>query len=252
MNSLIKKIFLIIAVAVLSIGFTVNAAESVSLDLPEEFYIHSQNPEKVSEILNIEEKELSAYCMNNSILFLAVNDDNSKQIRVSVGENEFSNSVVNVSNLSDDKISHLAPDISGIEDVRGEVVNLNGQKFLVIGTKSEDSGGEYILTQYITVADRQIIVLSFYNNASADSDYIKDVFESFSCPIFINNKTEAKINIMLVFVPIAFICFLVACIGLAVSIVLDIRKHKEKYAEEDYIEDEENPNESLKNTEQSQ
>jgi len=240
MTSLIKKIFLIITIAVLSIGFTVNAAEPVSLDLPEEFYIHSKKPEKVAEILNLKEKELSDYCMNNSILFLAVNGDNSKQIRVSVGENEFSNSVVNISNLSDDKISYLAPDIAGIEGIRGKTVNLNGQKFLVIQTKSKDSGGEYILTQYITVAARQIVVLSFYNDLSVDTGYIENVFKSFSSPIFIDDNSEARINVMLILVPIAFIVFLIACVGLAVSVILDIKKHKEEYDEEEYYEEEEN------------
>ena len=53
---------------------------------------------------------------------------------------------------------------------------------------------------------------------------------------------------MLVLIPLIFIVFLLACVGLAVSIFLDIKKHKEKYdQEEELIESEE-----TENTENSQ
>ena len=240
MNSLIKKLFLIITVLVLSFGITVSAEEPVSLNLPNEFFIHSKNPQKVADIFNMDATSLTDYCVNNNIMFLAVDSKNTKQIRITVSENEFSNKISNISNMSDDKITYLAPDITGIPDVKGEAVNLNGQKFLLVQTKSKDSGGEYILTQYITVAEKQNVVLSFYNSASTDTDYTEEVFKSFTSPMFINNKPEAKINIMLILVPIAFIVFLIACVGLAVSVLLDIKKHKEKYEEmEEYEESEE-------------
>lgn len=220
-----KKLILIFTLITFCFNISVSADDTVSLSVPKEFYVHSENPEKLSEILGMSVDELNSYCESNSIFYLAVNGNNSKQIRVTTGENDFSNGVVNLSNLTDDKIISLAPDIVGIEGIRGDVVKLDGQKFLKVEMKSSDSGGDYILTQYITVAHRQNIVLSFYS--SDDTDYIDSVFESFTSPLFITEKTDNN-SMLSIVVPVATVAFLIICVGLALSIIIELKIQKSK------------------------
>lgn len=220
-----KKLILIFSLIVFCINITVSADDTVSLSVPKEFYVYSENPEKLSEILGMSVDELNSYCESNSIFYLAANGDNSKQIRVATGENDFSNGVVNLSNLTDDKIISLAPDIAGIEGIRGDVVSLSGQKFLKLEMKSTDSGGDYILTQYITVAHRQNIVLSFYSGD--DTDYIDLVFESFTSDLFITEKTDNN-SLLSIVIPVATVAFLIICVGLALSIIIELKIQKSK------------------------
>lgn len=220
-----KKLILIFSLIVFCFNITVSADDTVSLSVPKEFYVYSENPEKLSEILGMTVDELNSYCESNSIFYLAANGDNSKQIRVATGENDFSNGVVNLSNLTDDKIISLAPDIAGIEGIRGDVVSLSGQKFLKLEMKSTDSGGDYILTQYITVAHRQNIVLSFYSGD--DTDYIDLVFESFTSDLFITEKTDNN-SLLSIVIPVATVAFLIICVGLALSIIIELKIQKSK------------------------
>ena len=246
----IKKWVITLVVLILSLNFTVSAKDAVSLEVPKDFCVYSKEPQKTAEILGMTETELKEYCVNGSVLYLAVDKDNSRQIRVTVGDTAFSSSVVNISELTDDKIESLAPEISGFDGVKGEAVSLNGQKFLKVELQSEDDGGEYFLTQYITVAEKQNIVLSFYTDSDADTDYIEDTFATFSCPMFVNEKDEEKVSILLVIVPIVVVGFVIACIGIIVSLVLDVKKNGND--EEDFIDDTDSVGGEDLNTEESE
>lgn len=237
MISLLKKFILVLTLLVLSLEIVVSAENIINLTAPDGFFVHSQNPEKLSDILNISENELSEYCAENNILYLAVDSDNSRQIRITTDESSFSNSIVNLSHITDDKIISLAPEISGINGVRGETVDIKGQKFLKIQVQSSDSGGDYILTQYITVADRKNFTISFYSNSDADLKFIEKTLDSLSSPLFATAKEET--NILFIIVPIATIALLVVCLGLASSIIIDIKKQKENAEEFEEEADEE-------------
>lgn len=233
----IKKIILIAFVLIFCLNVTAFAQSSISFSLPGGFYSYSEAPKKVAEILKTTENELNSYCLDNSILYLAVDASNNRQIKVTVNDNSFSNSVINISNLTDDKIKSLAKEITGLKDVKGEVVKLDGQKFLKVQLESEDSGGKYILTQYITTASKQNITISFTNGYDTDTDYVEEIFGSVKSPLFSDSTDDSdKTSVMLIVIPIAAIAFLLICIGLGVSVILDIRKNKED-DEEDSEED---------------
>ena len=234
---MLKKFILVLTMLVLSLNFTVSAENIISLTAPDGFLVHSKNPEELSKILKMNENELSEYCADNNILYLAVDSDNSRQIRITTSESSFSNSIINLSHITDDKIISLAPEISGIDGVRGETVSINGQKFLKIQVQSADSGGDFILTQYITVADRQNFIISFYSDADADLKFIEKSLYSLSSPLFA--KAEEKTSILFVIIPVATVALLVVCLGIAASIIIDIKKQKENAEEPEEEIDEE-------------
>ena len=244
MTKIIKRLVIVLVVLLLAGTLSVSA-ETVSLKLPDGFYDYSKEPSKTAEILSMTETELSEYCAQKNVVLLAVDEENARQIRVTVGETGFSNSLVNLSELTDDKIKSLAPEISGFDGVKGEVVSLGAQKFLKVNLHTQDDGGEYYLTQYITVAQRQNIILSFYTDTAVSTDYISDVFESFSSKMFLGdeeqddkNDEQKTVNLLLVVVPIVLFGFLAASIGIVVSLIIDVKKNG-NFSDDDFEDDEE-------------
>ena len=183
-KNLFKSIVLILAMLSVTFSVTVCAETDlskeandalydkgiVSVEMDNTFSIFPEDAKALSGIFKRSEDEIEAYCKQNNVVYLAADNDNSRQIRITLYTSDFANSVVNISGMSDDKIIASAADIVGTDGVRGEVINKNGQKFFKLQRPFRDSGGEYILTQYFTVAERQNVVLSFYNSLNVNID----------------------------------------------------------------------------------
>ena len=224
---LLKKILLsLVLLCFFSSLFIVKAEETAKATIEPygEFYSIQNDQNRVAEILGINKTDL------NSIddVYLAVNNGNTKQIRIRTEITNFSNSIGNISNLSDDKITALTSDIVGVEDVKGDVINKDGQKFIKIQLRTTDSGGEYILTQYFTVASKQNFVLSFYTDINEDTEYIEKTFESYTSPYFNSIAKDTKSNMMSYIILGCAILFLVVCVVVMITIVIDLRKKKDE------------------------
>ena len=168
----------------------VSAAGRISLKAGDEFSVYGEDSKKVAEILGMSEAELNGYVSQNNIVYLAVNEDNTKQIRLTVAATAFSESTGNLSLLSDSEIKKLIPDITGDSAVKGDIIESGGQKFVLSRVLSEDSGGGYTLARYFTVAGDNEYILSFYTSQGVSEDYIKSVFESFSLDDFYTGKDK--------------------------------------------------------------
>ena len=226
---LIKKFILAITLAVLLFSFNVSAKkyEIVKEIKPQgDFYVYGEDNDKLSEILNMDKNSLEEYCRQNGVEYLAVNPDNTKQIKVTTSITDFSNSVINISGLSNDSITALIPDITGVDGAKGEIINKNGQKFVKTQFKTSDSGGEYILTQYFTVANKSTVVLSFYTKSGLDTDYIEKTFDSFSSPLFIADKVENSNSPFGIVLLVAAGVFGIACVVILITIIRDVKKEK--------------------------
>ena len=166
------------------------ATADIEITAPKDFYSYKsgQSAEDTAKVLGITADELKEYCDGNGIIFIAVNNDNTKQIRVSVTESAFSSSIGNLSNLSDGKITALIPDITGAKN--GELTAKDGQSFIKTTEILNDSGGEYSVINYVTVAAKKDYVLSFYTASGTSTDYTDEVFESFSSADFYKAESE--------------------------------------------------------------
>ena len=236
-----KKIILTLLTFALFLNITVCAEELFSLSLPNEFYTKPNSPKKVSEILGVSESDLNNYCIENNVYYLAVNKKNTKQIKITVNETAFSSSIINLSNLTDDKILGLTSEISGIDNINGDVVNIRGQKFLKVEFSAKDSGGEYILTQYITACDKKSVIISFYTDNSLDTEYASEIMDSISCPMFIA-ETNATLKAFSAAIPLATIAFILICIGLIGSIIIDLKQQRNALEDEEDEDSEEEHN----------
>ena len=224
MINLLKKFVLALVIVLGVLNFTCFAESDFVIKPKGEFYEYSENPTKVAEILGIKENELKNIS-ENSVLYIAVNEENTKQIRLTQGQNSFTYSIVNISNLTDDKIKVLLPQITGIEGIKGEIINKDGQKFIKTVLRSSDSGGDYILTEYITVADKKSYVLSFYTAIDEDTDFIEETFNSFDSQFFLSEKKEIG-GVLKYLLPVSTVIFALIAIGIGVTVLLDLRKKR--------------------------
>lgn len=213
-----KRIIALIAVFILLFSLTVSADSSINITPDGEFITET---EQIAKIIGMDKNELLDFCIENKIVYIAVNKDNSKQIRVTVKENDFSNGIVNINGLSDDKINAVLPDVIGVEGIKGEIINKDGQKFIKTEMSSKDSGGDFILTEYITVANKKVYVLSFYTNKKADTKYIEKTFETLESPNFVVEN-----NGLFWIVGIAIVIFLFATVFIIITLIRDIKAKK--------------------------
>lgn len=210
---MLKKI-LICVIALMVMLISVVSA----LEIGDEFYLYGKDNQKIAQSFSMTDSELKKYCAENGITLLAVNKDNTKQIREITTTNDFSKTVKNLAVLSDSEIEKLAPDLCGIENAKGKVIEKNTYKYLKIEVKGKDSGGEYILTRYITVKNSEIISLNFYTSANLSTDYCDEIFNS-------QFKGTGGLKVIIT-VLLALLFGVVAT--LSVMIVRDLNKPKEE------------------------
>lgn len=150
---------------------------SFSVFAKDDFFVYGKDSAEVAKIFNMTETDLQEYCEDNGITYLAVNTDNTKQIKRAETEDDFSKEIFDLSLMSDDKIHELTAELSGFKNTSGSIVAYNNMKFLKTEHETEDSGGKFILTQYVTVENAQKTVLTFYTAQDTDRDYIESVFQ---------------------------------------------------------------------------
>ena len=176
----------------------VSAAGRISLKAGDEFSVYGQDSGKAEEILGMSEAELDGYVSQNNIVYLAVNEDNTKQIRLTVAATAFSESTGNLSLLSDSEIEELIPDITGDSAIKGEITENDSQKFVLSRVSSEDSGGGYTLARYLKVAGDNEYILSFYTSQGVSEDYIESVFESLDSDDFYTEKDKSPYSYIVI------------------------------------------------------
>ena len=221
---MLRKIFCW-AAALFLIVLPVSAAGKISIDAGDEFTVYGEDSGKAAEILGMSETELDGYVSQNNIVYLAVNEDNTKQIRLTVAATAFSESTGNLSLLSDSEIKELIPDITGDSAIKGEITENDSQKFVVSRVSSKDSGGGYTLERYFTVAGDNEYILSFYTSQGVSEDYIKSVFESLDSDDF---YTEEEKNPYSYIVIAALVIFSVGGLYIIYTIIRDLtvkRRH---------------------------
>ena len=217
--------------AVLTLSLTLSAAE-ITENPGKEFFVYGdkQSNEKIAEILEETADSLDNYCYNNGIIYLAINEKNTKQIRLYENSTAFSESVGELTSLSDDKITALAPEIAGDGFHTETVTQKNGIKFIKATALSQDSGGKFTLIQYITVTSKKEYTLSFYTASGENTDYAEKVFSTLSFGEGAAKKTEKKpygyIFMALTAVFVLFGAYIVY------TLIRDIRADRAEAAEE--------------------
>ena len=228
---MIKKI-ICTAAAVLLFAVTVFAESGgIKITAPEKFYSYEsgKSAAETAKILGMTDTELESYCAENGIKYIAVNEDNSKQIRLAVAESSFSASIGNLTNLTEDKITALIPDITGAK--RGEIIDKDGQSFIKTAESASDSGGGFTVISYVTVAAKKDYVLSFYTSSGTDTKYAEEVFKSYWSEDFYMQKSEKSPFRYVIFAAIVLLA--AGSVYIIFTLVRDIKNDRNKQAEND-------------------
>lgn len=232
-----KKFICLIVAVLLLFAFSLSAF-AIDISVDDEFYVYNKQNEKICEILGVEENALDSYCEQNNVEFFAVDKDNKRQIKLLCYETDFSNSVVNISSMLNDSISSLVPQIVGMDNVKGDIITQNEQKFIVTSVITTDSGGEYILTSYTTVANRKNYVLSFYTLKGEDTDYIEKIFEDYAKSSDFVGKEEKSYSLQRVFIFVGVVFFISAFALVGITVIKDLKnKDSDEEIEAEEIED---------------
>ncbi len=220
-----KKIryFLLTFIILSLLTLNANALSVDQITPSNEFLVYSAEPQEVADALNTDLSDLEDKIKTQGILFLATDEDNTRQIQLTSEQNDFSKTVSNLSNLSDSSIRSLLPDITGLENIKGKIVLHGEQKYVRIDLKSE----EYILTQFFTVEDKKLYNLSFYTDVDTSTDYIKSTFSV---------KSKVSDNITLKEIPyglktaviIGFLLFATAFLIILFTLIKDLLKKDKK------------------------
>ena len=222
---MIKKIICALSAVLMLTAPVFAKTADIKITPPKGFYSYKsgQSAENTAKILGMTSDELKNYCSENGIVFIAVNENNTKQIMVSVTESEFSSSIGNLTNLSDDKITALIPDITG--SVSGEITEKDGQRFIKTAEALSDSGGEYSVISYVTVAAKKDYILSFYTAAGTSTDYVGEVFDSFSSEDFYKEADEKSYFVYVIIAAIVLLAL--GSVYIIFTLVRDIKNDRE-------------------------
>lgn len=185
------------------------SADDYSITIPDEYTTAflEDDKSKVADIVGISAEKVEDYFKKHGLKFLSVNKDNTSQVKLSVLEDEFSSKIVSFSNLDDDKILKLANSLftGGYEQVsKGtKLVEKDGLKFLKFEEKLTDTGGEYIVTQYVTVYGGKTYRLSVFVTGEQQDGLTDKVFNSF----VLNQNTDALPPLVKIFIIVGIVIF---------------------------------------------
>ena len=200
-----------------------------SIDLPQDFYYADEYADKtkISEITGVSVTELEEHYKQNNIKLFALDKENKVQIKISSFADDFSSKTVDFSKYNDEQLKDIAKNILNNEQALNlKIVSSNNHKFLTAKEAHKDSGGEYTVTQYITVVNGKNYSLTVFAPIDYSSDYADEIFESFKLESKVI-KAEKKIHLSDVIILLLIISFAIIATISLISIIISSKAKNE-------------------------
>ncbi len=218
------KTLLIFVVLTMILSVNVSAAQKTKefdIKVPENFtdVYYGNDVTEVAEILGIGNDELTKTLKDNNIIYFAVSPDKSTQVRVCCVEDDFGKKVGDMQNLSLQETQNFSESLAVGNNADFKTVNSNGRNYIRSCEVLKDSGGEYTVTQYITVLNGESYYLTCYNGGSKTSKEVREIFESFSI-----GNTYKNLAITRYVVAGSIILFMLISVAMAVGIFKKFRQ----------------------------
>ncbi len=218
------RIFAVVAVIMMLLSFQVSAVVyEYEINAGDDFTSARAGDDltALSQKLNMQIGELKIFFNTNGILYLAVSDDTTTQIRLSAFTDNFSSSVGDIEYLNDEKLNEFMVSVCG--ENSGEITTISDRKFIVTKNTLTDSGGIYTVTQYITVCGGNSYYLSCYNSGEDTSDTVKNIVSSFRI-----HELEAQDGNVFAGFNILIIAGIILFLVIAVIMIMGIIKNSKK------------------------
>lgn len=134
-----------------------------SLTLPDGFVAAAYGDDltELAAIFDMNAESLQGYYDENKVLYLAANRENTCQITLTCAENDFSKSAVSFSLLSESELETIADELAGDSFTNlGIIKGEDGNPYIHLERRLNDSGGYYNVTEYLTVCSSNLFTLS--------------------------------------------------------------------------------------------
>lgn len=160
-----RILYLIISVVfLLGCSFSAKAEQNdYSLSLPDDFIAAAYGDDltELAGVFDMNAESLQKYYDENKVLYLAANPQNTCQITLTCTENEFSKGITSFSLLSEAEIEAIADELAG-ESFKnhGVIQGSDGNPYIHLEKKLLDSGGDYTVTEYLTICSSNLFTLS--------------------------------------------------------------------------------------------
>ena len=219
-----KKVFSIfISVIIMLSGFTAHAeSNEFNITVPDSFTVARKGDslDGVARNLQMDTAKLSEYFSKNGLVYFAVSADTKTQVRLSEFSDNFSSQVVDICYLKENELNEFIKAVGG--ENSNELVQNGSRKFVKIQSTLTDSGGDYTVTQYITIANGKTYYLACYNEGSGESAQINEIFKSFSLSSLQTAAEEMKVKMPWYIAGIAL--FSVATAAGAIRVIISYKK----------------------------
>ncbi len=231
------KVLILSLVIALLLSFSVSAeGVSFGISVPEGFIESTadNNVEAAAEKLNLEAYDLKECFNNDGLIYLAVSQDAKTQVKLLCFNfnNAFSSKVDDISSLDQEGLDSFVKAVAGNNEF--EIAENNGRKFVKIKNTLTDSGGDYTVTQYVTIANNMTYYLVCYNDGLDTANEVVEIFESFTLE-FQNTQPENSNNNLKMVIAIVSAG---GCLAVCVLMVIGIVNTKSKYREETFENEE--------------
>jgi len=225
----VKRIAVCIFLALLILfsGLTAfaDSGRKYEIDIGKEYTVvyKGEDLSDAADLVGMKRADLKKYFDENGVELLAVNADNTSQIKLCAYEDDFSKLAGDISTLDDDGIAQLATSMAGDTSADYGIAESGGRKYIVVSETLKDSGGEYTATQYITVCGGKLYQLSFYTSGTIDKT--REIFSSFRINVTGKNDAMPLWQILVIIFGIAvFATVSVICV---IGIIRDRKKEDE-------------------------
>ncbi len=188
-----RRLFTLLSVLCILVGiFSLPAAaysdseNCFSINVPEQYTIINADNVKANQDflqkINYTAAGFKDYLKNNNIVFYAINKTDGSEIVLKCVSSEFSKNINDLNFLDNSSLKTVADRI--LQEKSYTVYERNGGRFFVVNIDSEDRGGSFYGTQFLTVKNSVMYSLSFTFKdsaiASESSEIVNKVFEEFN------------------------------------------------------------------------
>lgn len=177
------------------------------------------------EVLGMEAEEFEKYLTDNYIRLFGVDNNNEFVFEITSSETEFSKVIKDFKNIKETDIKDFADSMKFVSyniETLGEVPYIVGQY------PSDDSENSAVVSQYITVKQGQLYVITFTMAKGISDGNAERIRKIVSGITYIENDVPQKVSLWSV-IGVAVLVVLIICIALyiLVTIIKDIRQRKE-------------------------
>ena len=213
---------IILSVPVLAVeeyAFKFEYTEGITLYNSENISSSDQN------ILGMDKAELHKYFKDNSILYLGVDNNSQFVFEITSQETDFSKGINDFKNIKENDIEDFADSMNFFSysiEALGDGIYIVGEYL------TDDSVNSPIVTQYVTVKQGQLYVITFNSSKVTSKDNLQRIKNVVSGITYIENDVPQKVSLLSV-IGVAVLAVLIFCIALyiLVTIIKDIRRRKE-------------------------